>query len=257
MIRNTINEDPRKIKRQKFFAKYGISIAIGGCALVAGIVSLATNGQIAPKANVEENQYSLDNTELQEVPEYEYIENAPTAIPVPEILAEPMATNAPDNSESDAGEQISTESTNASIKQSTSEIPDLVIPVNGEIIREYAKEKLVYSSTLKEYSTHLAIDIAGEIGRSVVASADGEVILCGNDKLLGQYVVIKHTDNVTTGYYSLGSYNVSTGDKLKAGDVLGTVGNTAILESNMGEHVHFELTYNDVSVDPTEHFITK
>lgn len=252
MIRNTMNKDPRKIKRQRFFAKYGISIAVGGCALVALIVSIATNGQFGPTPNVESDQYLTNATE---VPDYQYLENAPTPMPLmPEVSELPQANEVVNDNPDDVS--ISEVSSDAIVK-TESVVPDLLIPVNGEIKKEYAKDTLVYSPTLKEYSTHLAVDIHGDVGQSVVASADGEVVLCGEDRLLGSYVVIRHSELVSTGYYSLGSYNVKVGDVLLAGDVIGTVGTTALLESSIGDHVHFELIVDNKSIDPVEYFKTK
>lgn len=247
MIRNTINKDPRKIKRQKFFAKYGISLALGGCVLVAVVVTIFTNG-LAPKSD--ENQLAIESTPI---PEFEYLENAPTAAP---LLPDESLEQLSSDTTLDAND-ITSEASNDTIVKTESIVPDLLIPVNGNIVREYAKERLVYSPTLKEYSTHLAVDISGKPGQSVVASADGEVVLCGDDKLLGSYVIIKHNDRVSTGYYSLGSYNVKVGDTLAAGDVLGTVGASALLENSMGEHVHFELTVDNKNVSSVEHFVTK
>ena len=251
MIRNTLNKDPKKIKRQRFFAKYGVTIAVGGCAFIALIVTIITNGQFGPKPNVSDNEYLMQPTA---VPEYEYLQNAPTPVPlVPLVSMLPMDKD----TEETSGNQPDVSEVSNETDVSTSVVPELTIPVNGEIKKGYAKDALVYSPTLKEYSTHLALDIHGELGQSVVASADGEVILCGEDRLLGNYVVIKHSELVSTGYYSLGSYNVKVGDELLAGDVLGTIGTSALLENSLGNHVHFELVVDNYKLDPVEYFKTK
>lgn len=252
MIRNTLNKDPKKIKRQRFFSKYGVTIAVGGCALLALIVTIATNGQYGPEPNISDEQYLMDPNDAAE---YEYLQNAPTPVPLMPIASpRPLDSIAQDVANDDVN--ITEVSSDDNVK-TTSVVPELIIPVNGEIKKEYAKDTLVYSPTLKEYSTHLAIDIHGEAGQSVVASADGQVILCGEDKLLGNYIVIKHSDLVSTGYYSLDSYNVKVGDELLAGDVLGTIGASALLENSLGNHVHFELVVNNESIDPIQYFKTK
>ena len=52
--------------------------------------------------------------------------------------------------------------------------PEFKRPVEGDIIREYAKENLVYSATLDEWITHNGIDLAAEKTLVVRASADGK-----------------------------------------------------------------------------------
>jgi murein DD-endopeptidase MepM/ murein hydrolase activator NlpD len=43
---------------------------------------------------------------------------------------------------------------------------------------------------------------------------------------------------------------VAAGDTVKLGQQIGTVGTSALLESAVGDHVHFSVTCNDESVDP-------
>ena len=51
--------------------------------------------------------------------------------------------------------------------------PTFQIPLKGEILKDYSKDSLVYSDTLKEWTTHLGIDIKAERASVVKASADG------------------------------------------------------------------------------------
>lgn len=59
--------------------------------------------------------------------------------------------------------------------------PVFSMPVEGDIIKEYAKDKLVYSDTLKEWVTHAGIDIKAEKTTVVKASEEGTVKSIKND----------------------------------------------------------------------------
>ena len=70
--------------------------------------------------------------------------------------------------------------------------PVFSMPVEGEIIKEFAKDKLVYSDTLKEWVTHAGIDIKAEKTTIVKASEAGTIKSIKNDPRYGLTVVIEH-----------------------------------------------------------------
>lgn len=70
--------------------------------------------------------------------------------------------------------------------------PVFTMPVDGEIIREFANDKLVYSDTLKEWITHTGIDIKAEKTSIVKASEAGTIKSIKNDPRYGVTVVIEH-----------------------------------------------------------------
>ena len=70
--------------------------------------------------------------------------------------------------------------------------PVFSMPVEGEIIKEFAKDKLVYSDTLKEWVTHAGIDIKAEKTTIVKASEAGTIKYIKNDPRYGLTVVIEH-----------------------------------------------------------------
>ena len=66
-------------------------------------------------------------------------------------------------------------------------------------------------------------------------------------------VVIRHDGGYTTTYASLAEdVAVVPGEKVTAGQTIGYVGDTALLESAVGDHVHFSVSCNGVTVDPAE-----
>ena len=126
-------------------------------------------------------------------------------------------------------------------------------PLEGQEIFGYAMEVLSYNQTTRDWRTHNGVDIGAEAGAQVMAAADGEVYTVYEDETLGYTVVIRHEGGYTTHYSSLGEdVRVRAGDVVKMGDVIGTVGETALVETVLGPHVHFSVTYQDVPVDPAE-----
>ena len=127
------------------------------------------------------------------------------------------------------------------------------LPVSGQTVMEYAMDCLSYNPTTRDWRVHNGIDIAAEAGTQVCASADGTVYTTYKDDTMGMTVVIRHEGGYVTTYASLDDeLQVSPGDSVTAGQVIGAVGNTALLESAIGDHVHFSVTHNDKSIDPLD-----
>ena len=126
-------------------------------------------------------------------------------------------------------------------------------PVAGEEIMGYSMEALSYNETTRDWRVHNGLDIAAEAGTPVVAAADGEIYTIYEDDTFGTTVVIRHDGGYMTKYASLSQeLNVNVGDKVTMGQAIGTVGSTALVETAMGPHVHFSVTYQDLPMDPAE-----
>ncbi|MDP2651109.1 MAG: LysM peptidoglycan-binding domain-containing M23 family metallopeptidase, partial [bacterium] len=85
------------------------------------------------------------------------------------------------------------------------------------------------------------IDIAAPTGTSVVASADGKIIIArsgGYNGGYGSYIVVSHPNGMQTLYAHLSRVNVSVGQSVGKGQVIGAVGNTG---RSTGSHIHFEV----------------
>ena len=125
-------------------------------------------------------------------------------------------------------------------------------PVEGEIVREYAKDNLIYSETLKEWTTHMGVDIKAEKTTVVKSAEAGTVKSIKNDPRFGLTIVIEHEDNFQTVYANLlTSEFVVEGEKVEKGQSLGTVGNTAVFEIADEPHLHFEILKDSLPVDPS------
>ena len=126
------------------------------------------------------------------------------------------------------------------------------MPVEGEVQKEYAKDKLVYSETLKEWVTHTGIDIKAEKTTVVKAAEEGTVTAIKNDPRYGTTVIIEHSDGYETRYANLLTAEfVAVGEKITKGQTIGTIGDTGAFEILDEPHLHFEILKNGEYEDPT------
>ena len=126
-------------------------------------------------------------------------------------------------------------------------------PVAGQTVSAYAMDCLSYNETTRDWRVHNGMDIAAEEGTEVCAAADGTVYTTYNDDSMGTTVVIRHEGGYTTCYSSLAEeLKVSAGDTVELGQAIGCVGSTALVETAIGPHVHFSVTYRDEQIDPAE-----
>ncbi|HHW57344.1 MAG TPA: peptidoglycan DD-metalloendopeptidase family protein [Clostridia bacterium] len=138
-------------------------------------------------------------------------------------------------------------------KTSNSNLSSLTLlkPVEGDIVLEFAKDKLVFSKTLQEWTTHKGVDIGGKLGEPVLAAMEGIVTKVYKDPKLGNTVVIKN-GKWETRYANLeDEILVKEGEKVIKGQQIGKIGESAKFEIAEGPHLHFELWENGVPVDPT------
>ena len=150
----------------------------------------------------------------------------------------------------------SSKTTKSNKKESTkaTKTPDPTFskPVEGEIIREFAKDSLVFSNTLQEWIIHEGIDIKADKTTVVKAAESGTVKSIKNDPRYGITVIIEHTNGYKTIYSNLlTSEFVVENEKVEKGQTIGTVGNTAVFESADDYHLHFEIWKDNVAQDPT------
>ena len=128
------------------------------------------------------------------------------------------------------------------------------MPVDGEISKDFAKDSLVYSETLKEWVTHMGIDIKAEKTTVVKAAESGTIKSIKNDPRYGLTVVIDHGDGYQTIYANLlTSEFVVEGENVEKGQSIGTVGNTAVFEVADEPHLHFEILKESIPQDPNSY----
>ena len=167
-------------------------------------------------------------------------------------------TSAPDES-SDAPqstEAIHTEPRESKPVSLTVDEIVFVMPVDGGVLTGASLTVPVYSMTMNDHRTHTGVDIAAAAGSPVVSCADGVVTGVFEDPMMGVTVEIEHGGDVTSVYQNLSlelAPEITVGSTVSAGDVIGAVGNTALIECEEEDHLHFELKVNGELVDPAEY----
>jgi murein DD-endopeptidase MepM/ murein hydrolase activator NlpD len=94
---------------------------------------------------------------------------------------------------------------------------------------------------------HAGLDIAGDRGQPVFATAAGTVEFAGYQGNYGNFVVIDHGYGLETRYGHLQSFGVAKGSKVQRGDVIGRVGATG---RATGSHLHYEVLANGTLLNP-------
>lgn len=148
-------------------------------------------------------------------------------------------------------ENTSTEGVTNNEQVEKTKDPTFLNPVDGEKIKDYSSDNLVYSATLDEWTTHLGIDYKSEKTDIVKASADGKIKSIKNDPRYGLTVVIEHANGFESVYSNLLTAEfITVGEEVKQGQTIATVGNTARFEIADETHLHFEIKENGENVDP-------
>lgn len=131
------------------------------------------------------------------------------------------------------------------------EEPVTVLPVSGDVLQDYAMDHLAYHATTQDWRTHNGVDLAAELGQPVKAPRGGTVTAVYDDDYYGTTVVIRHDAGFISQCSNLAPETaVQAGDPVAPGDVIGTVGETALIEAAMPAHIHFSVTCNGEPVDP-------
>jgi murein DD-endopeptidase MepM/ murein hydrolase activator NlpD len=95
---------------------------------------------------------------------------------------------------------------------------------------------------------HTGLDIAGRTGDPVTAAIKGQVIHTGELSWgYGRHVIIDHGDNIHTIYAHLHTITTTVGNKVAAGQVIGTQGQTGWAT---GPHLHFQINVYGIPVNP-------
>ncbi|MBR3560136.1 MAG: M23 family metallopeptidase [Oscillospiraceae bacterium] len=129
----------------------------------------------------------------------------------------------------------------------------IVDPLVGETVAAFSMDTLQYSATMGDWRTHDGVDIAADPGTQVCAASSGTVLDVRDDDWMGTTVVISHDGGYDTVYANLQTApTVEVGDYVTAGQVIGSVGKTALGESAEPPHLHFAVTKDGEYVDPSE-----
>ncbi len=113
-------------------------------------------------------------------------------------------------------------------------------------VRARFGERRLYNGRLQ--SRHYGLDLAGDEGAPVLASAAGRVALAGEFYYQGNAVYLDHGLGVYTGYFHLSRIDVTEDEEVAAGQLIGAVGSTGRVT---GPHLHWSAYVGGQSVDPS------
>lgn len=135
-------------------------------------------------------------------------------------------------------------------------LPEFICPASGTLQKEHSVDVPVFSITMEDYRTHNGVDICAAAGSEVVAAADGTVKEIWSDPMMGNCISLSHAGNAVTTYKNIGEQlpdGIEKGVSVHAGDLIATVGDTALEEIAEESHLHFEMTVDGTPVNPKDY----
>jgi len=120
-------------------------------------------------------------------------------------------------------------------------------PCEGRISSPFGKRQHPISG---QGDFHNGIDIAAPLGTEIKAIESGVIEKCEYNQYSGNFVVIRHNDSTTSSYAHMARADVSVGQEISKGDVIGIVGSTG---SSTGPHLHMEIRIDKNAVNPMEY----
>lgn len=115
----------------------------------------------------------------------------------------------------------------------------------GKINNEFGFRRNPFGG--RSYEFHAGMDIDGERGDNVIAPGNGTIIKAGWTGGYGNLIEIDHGNGLTTRYGHLSKIEVSVGDPVTRGQLIGLLGSTG---RSTGPHLHYELRINDKPINP-------
>jgi len=141
----------------------------------------------------------------------------------------------------------------ASITVSTTSTSFVAPMENATLVKDFSNKELQYNDTLKQWEIHKALDVTSDTSSNVLAIANGTVTNVYTNYLEGGVIEITHDNGIKSVYKSLEDVSVKNGDYVNAGDVIASVSSSMARELNTGNHLHFEMFENNISVNPNNY----
>lgn len=142
---------------------------------------------------------------------------------------------------------------NAHIAVNTQAISFIPPMENATVVKDFSNKELQYNDTLKQWEIHKALDISSDTSNNVLAIADGTVTNVYTNYLEGGVIEITHENGIKSIYKSLEDISVKNGDYVRGGDVIASASSSMARELNTGNHIHFEMYENNISINPNNY----
>ncbi len=244
------------VSRKKGLGGKGFYIALSLCVAMVGaacyfaysktsdkLVNQLDSGTSRAEQNVMEQQQNvpkLTTAVTTTSPQTTTVTTTETDRPV--LAPQPPVTTSPPKQ---------TKAVAAVPKQTEPADPPPALPVTGEVVQPFSNGELVKSSTTGAWQTHNGVDLAGALGDPVRCMSAGTVTEIARDGLWGTCVTVDHGNGIISRYCSLNeNVSVEAGQVITGGAEIGTIGQTAEMESTDGGHLHFEVLRDGAYIDP-------
>lgn len=124
----------------------------------------------------------------------------------------------------------------------------LSYPVKNPVVQKEYSETAVKSKTMEDYRAHTGVDFKCSENEEIFVMTDGNVKEIYNDAMFGTVVAVE-SDNLTILYCGMNKSSLFSGNTVKAGEKLGTVGEIPS-ESADNKHIHIEVKVDNQYIDP-------
>lgn len=240
--------------------KNGFYLALAVCLTAVGIAAWSTYDAVQSYAEsaLGSQLQEQQNEDVRESPE-------PSATPNVKSTATPAPTKQPAEKKTAQAAAPTTSPTPAPAAQPAEEqtpvnaplyerSAQMVAPIHsGEVSKAYSSGAPMYSKTMKDWRVHAGADYTATAGEDVWACANGKVLQTYTDSMLGNVILIEHGDYQVSYCGVSENFQVSVGDIVTKGQVIGTV--TAVpFEAAEDSHLHVEVRLDGGYVDPESLF---
>ncbi len=247
-------EQKNRGRQRKNRSSKGLYIALGLCMVSAAAVGLSLFDRDAGQNPVSESRQPQESVDRQQ-----QVMGSASVVLDPQSPAEEELTSQ-QLPPADVPEEVTPPAPESSVS-TPQELPveelgrrlEVVSPLQGESVAVFSMDQLQYNETTGDWRTHDGVDITAPAGTNVSAACSGTVLSVREDDLMGYTVTVEHGNGYRSIYASLQpEIRVQEGDFVSAGEVLGAVGNSSLIESGQGAHLHFAVTKDGVPMDPKE-----
>ncbi len=232
------NNKPTLAERLKNL-KVNRSAVVAGCVLAAAVVIISAVAIASNRAKKDDlpDDTRAPVTEKQETPAPNTQNPTPSETDTPTVKPNPQPTTPVED-----------------------KLPSFVLPVSGVLFKKHDPSLQVSSNTMNDYRVHIGVDIVTSESAPVYAAADGKIDKIWEDVRMGYCMAIKHSGDCYTIYKNLAETlpdGIAEGVSVRSGQLIASVGESAMVEIADEPHLHFEMTVADLGVDPLEYFDEK
>lgn len=231
-----------KSKTAKFLAGKGFYPIVALCLLAVGVATWSAVSSLSTTPETSSNQ-----SYTAQVSSYTVSEN--TEEPAGNTVSDVSDTRVSSTQQSSVKQPASSKPADTTKSKPVAEY--FVMPIEGNITKDFSLTALQYSATYSDMRIHNGIDIQAKAGSEIKSAGAGTVTAVENDVLWGTVIEIDHGNGIIGVYCGIENAAVKQNDTVHAGTTLGTLG-LIPCESSDESHLHIAFKNNDEYVSPLE-----